>query len=490
MKIALISMISALCLSAVQVNAQGPGTQPAGIIVMVADDMGWSDAGSYGNTFIDTPSIDRLANNGLKFKNFYAAGPVCSPSRVGLETGRYPVRAGITDHLPGYIWPHARMQSIPNSAAYLDPDMTTLAEVATSQGWSAAQVGKWHLAIPRYWEEGGPDAHGYDRLETPSIIERVFMKLGGPDTFGRWLQNAGLEDVPEPKVYRSDFFTDTALEFLEDNSQDPFFLMVSYLDPHTPIRARESLVQKYRDRAATTGDTRIDPVYAAMVEQLDTGVGRIIDTLETQGILEDTLLIFVSDNGGLIEPLLDKGKEQRNHKPITTNAPLRGQKGTLYEGGVRVPFIAHWPAAIDSGETDAMASMIDILPTVAALTGYQKPLSVDGVDLSALLLSGTPLPPRSLYFHFPHYHHGEPAGALIRGNYKLIEDLATGDVALYDLASDIGETRNLADTRRDLTDELRGELDAWQAEMNLAPLEENQNYVPALAREPTIQHHR
>lgn len=475
----LIAFVLALLLPLSLPASAQEAPAPAGFVIIVADDLGWSDLGAWGNDFIDTPNIDRLAAEGMRFVDFYAPSPLCSPSRAALETGLHPVRTGFTDHLPGYDRRHAPLRPLLNERFYLDPDLTTIADVLSGAGYATAQFGKWHLALGAFWDIAGPEAHGYAATERPTLIARLRMRLGGPAPFQRWLREAGLEGHPDPLVFRTDYQTALGEAFLEDHADDPFLLVLSYNDPHTPIRAREDLVLKYRGRAAAQGVTEIDPVYAAMVEQVDMGVGRIDAALAALGLREDTVVMVLSDNGGLEMPFWDDARTQQ----ITTNAPLRGQKGTLYEGGIRVPLILRWPAGIAPGETDALAWIPDLFPTVLGLAGIEADLEIDGIDLSRLLTAGEALPDRALPFHFPHYHNGPPMAALRRGEFKLVELFETGAIELYDLAQDIGETRDLAAERPELAAELHRELRAWREALGVAVPQPNPEHDPARAGE-------
>jgi len=419
------------------------------VVLILVDDLGWSDVACAGTTdYYATPNVDRLAAEGTRFVQGYAACAVCSPSRAAVLTGRHPARVGVTDwihhsskeaeralelgeHLEGFDPGRGRPLLTPINRAWLDADEVTLAELLAAQGYVSAYVGKWHLGpvghLPT--DQGFDENHGGFQVGSPPSYFDPYANKRFP---------GGIHALP-PRAegeYLTDREADECVRFLAANSERPFFLMYAPYAVHSPLRAPEALVEAY---AAKPGAGRRLPVYGAMVERVDAAVGRVLDALDEAGVADETIVVFTSDNGGA------------PHFPPTQNAPLRRGKGFPYEGGLRVPFLVRWPGEVVGGRVvaDVPALGTDLLPTLAAACGVAPPTgrSLDGVDLLPLLRGGAAPDERPLVWHFPHYWWGTrltPYSVLREGRWKLVHQYATGADELYDLAADPGEARDLA----------------------------------------------
>ena len=424
---------------------------PPNIVLILVDDLGWSDLPPYGNSFHETPHIDRMAANGLRFTNAYAAAPVCSPTRASIQSGQYPARIGITDFIRGHWRPYEQLTVPINRTQYLPLDVVTVGEALQQQGYVTGYFGKWHLGNPEIM----PGDQGYDQW---------FVVRGGRhfDVAKRIIPPA----VAEPEEYLSDVITERGLKFLQDHRNAPFFLTLAHYAVHIPLQAEKLLIEKYQ--AKEKPDVGVNnPIYAAMIEHIDQGVGQVLDELQELGLSENTLVLLSSDNGGLFERF-----DKADGVIVTSNSPLRDEKGSLYEGGIRVPFIAYWPGVVPPGSaTDVPVVSVDLYPTLVELAHGVMPQndSLDGISLVPLLSGDSHLPSRSLYFHYPHYHHSAPASAIRVGNFKLIEFLDGDRVELYNLSSDISENRNLAPDFPDKAASMQVQLQKWRNEVN-APM--------------------
>jgi arylsulfatase A-like enzyme len=433
-------------------------------ILILMDDLGWADIGCYGSAFYETPNLDRLAAQGIRFTNGYAACPVCSPTRASVMTGKYPVRTGVTNYLPGkHQLPYSKLLP-PESKQFLGPEEVTIAEVLQPLGYVTAHIGKWHLGpTAEYW----PEKQGFD------------LNVGGTNSgmpksffYPQWKGNPPIEG--RDGEYLTDRLTDEAIQFVRDNRSRPFFLYLPHYAVHVPIEAKERVAEKYRARLRP-GQVQNDPVYAAMVESMDDSVGRILRTLDDLQLSDRTVVIFTSDNGGLSAP-------EWKLKPVTSNHPLREGKGHMYEGGIREPFLVRWPGVKPRAEHTPVCS-IDLLPTIAQAAGAPATASreVDGVSLMSLIRDRKPLAARPLYWHYPHYSNqlGKPAGAVRHGDWKLVEFFEDGRLELYNLAEDISEKRDLAAANPSRTKELHGMLKNWRASVNAQLPKPNPSWDPA-----------
>ncbi|MBN1880529.1 MAG: sulfatase [Deltaproteobacteria bacterium] len=454
------------------------------IVLIVTDDLGWADPGCYGSIFHETPNIDRLAAQGIRFTDAYSASPVCSPTRAAIMTGRNPARLGIDNwiaaNLPQRFFQHIvpfmrtghpdcidgdnpKSLRQPHNEDHLPLEEVTVAEVMKDAGYATFFTGKWHLGEEDYY----PDRQGFD------------VNLGGtewgqpPSGYFSPYKIDTLPDGPEGE-YLTDRLNDEAVGFIKTHADAPFFMMISHYAVHTPLMGTDELVKKYEAKrsALPVGDsiaeidgvtTRIvqdDPVYAAMLESVDRGVGMITDTLDEMGIADNTLVIFTSDNGGL-----------STRTTVTSNEPLRYGKGWLFEGGIRVPLIVRGPGVGRPGTvSDTPAHSCDLFPTILEAAGLdlRPDLHKDGESLMPVVSDTGDVAREALYWHFPHYHSDghRPSGAIRKGNMKLIHFFESDRARFYDLAADIGETHDLAAERPDEAARLLKMLSAWQKEVN------------------------
>ncbi|HYF36247.1 MAG TPA: sulfatase [Prosthecobacter sp.] len=425
------------------------------IILILADDLGWSDLGCYGNTFNETPHIDRLAREGMRFSQFYA-GPVCSPTRANLQSGQDQARFGITQHIPGHNRPFAKLTD-PAVPLHLPLTVETFAERLAAAGYETGYFGKWHLGKAGF----GPEEQGW----------RTVLECNG--------------NVQQPKVTggkearrTAEFLTEKAVAFIENHKEQPFLLQVSHAAVHIALSTTPELLAKYQAKAPMQGYPS-NPAYAGLLEELDQSVGRIAEAVDRAGLADRTLILFVSDNGGL--------EHEQDGDVVTSNKPLRAEKGTLYEGGIRVPAIARWPGKVAANaECQTPATTQDVYPTLLELTATAAPKDqvLDGVSLAAVLRDpAAPLARDTLYWHLPHYHHSTPAGAIRRGDWKLIEFFEDNRVELYNLRADLGEQKNLAATEPARAQELRAALADWRKSVSARMPEPNLQYDPGRASE-------
>ncbi|MDA7920344.1 sulfatase [Verrucomicrobiales bacterium] len=450
MKIYLFTILSSLALLTPSFADE---TKP-NIVLIMADDLGWSDLGCYGNDFIDTPHIDSLAKEGIRFTDFYAAGAVCSPTRCAVQSGQNQARIGITAHIPGHWRPFETVQT-PLTAMALPLDTVTIAESLKGAGYTTGYVGKWHLGNGPQFQ---PEHQGYD---WSAVVGGAFL----PGKFR--VQHGDKSVQPEPDQFRTDFEASLAVNFVEQNKKKPFFLVVSPYAVHIPLASKSAVVEKYKKKAAERKRDLPHPVYAAMTEQLDDLVGSVIEAVDDAGVTEKTMIIFTSDNGGLYRRY-DYTPEADDN--VTSNAPLRGEKGQLYEGGIRVPLIVKYPPLVKpASETSTVAISYDFYPTVVELAGAKLPANqtIDGKSLLPVLADNTAKVGRSaIHFHYPHFHHHRPASAIIEGEWKLIQYLDnTNKVELYNLKADLGETNDLSKEKAGRVADLNKKLKAWQSEV-------------------------
>ena len=446
-------------------------TEKPNVVFIFVDDLGWKDIGCYGNQLAETPHIDQLAVEGMRFTDFYAAGAVCSPTRCAVQSGQNQARIGITDFISGHWRPFERSIT-PFIQSALPLDIVTVAESLKTVGYRTGYVGKWHLGGgPRF----APASQGYD----------FAVEVGGPQRPGSF-RVVGREDLkPKPEQFRTEFEGQMSRQFIRDNKDSPFFLMLSPFHVHIPLSSRSDLVAKYEAKAKKLGLDLPHPVYAAMLEEVDNLVGEVIEELESQGLTEKTMVVFTSDNGGLYRRYDYQPHADDN---VATQSPLRGEKGTLFEGGIRVPFIVKYPGVVESGTTNSSLTIsYDFYPTFVGLANGKLPENqkIDGVDLMPILKGEIPTLDRGpLYWHYPHYHHDRPASAIRDGDWKLIEYLdGTGDVELYNLKKDIGESDNVVTEFAGRTADLQGKLKAWRYEVSARMPIPNPGYNPERAHE-------
>jgi arylsulfatase A-like enzyme len=455
--------VSLCALCSLWPNSAGAAGKP-NVVLIVIDDLGQRDLACYGSKFYRTPNVDKLAADGLRFTDFYAACPVCSPTRASILTGEYPVRTGITDWIPGRKdFPDQRLKQAPlrNELAL---EEVTIAEALKGRGYATGHIGKWHLGGKGF----EPQRQGFD-------VNIAGDQTGSPRSYFAPFENKqgkmpGLENAPAGE-YLTDRLAAEAENFIEANKDKPFFLYLPHYAVHTPLRAKQEIIDKYKVKPRAGSQS--NPVYAAMVESMDEAVGRVIKKLDDLKLSENTLVIFTSDNGGL-------ATTEGGPTGATFNAPLREGKGFLYEGGVRVPLIVKWPGKIKPGTvTDQVACSIDFYDTILEATGAKAESKRDGVSLLPVF-RGEKLAERAIYWHYPHYSNqgGKPGGAVRRGDYKLIEHYEDGRRELFDVKRDISESRNLILEKPTIADELAASLDAWRKEAGAKMPVPNPDYRP------------
>jgi arylsulfatase A len=446
--------------------------RPPNVVLFLIDDLGQRDLACYGSTFYKTPNVDQMAKDGLKFTDFYAACPVCSPTRVSVLTGKYPQRANITDWIPGRKdLPEQRLKR-PAIRTELPLEEVTIAEALKARGYATAHVGKWHLGGKGF----EPEKQGFDvniagdHTGTPLSYFAPFVNKAGA-------QMPGLEKA-EPGEYLTDRLALEAEKFIEANKAKPFFLYMPHYGVHTPLRAPQALIDKYK--VTPKAGTQSNPVYAAMVESMDAAVGRVLKKLDDLKLSDNTLVVFTSDNGGL-------ATTEGGPTGATFNGPLREGKGFLYEGGVRVACVMKWPGQIKPGSvSNEVACSIDLFDTIleASERGAKNQPAAPGGKRDGRSLvpvfSGEKMKERAVFWHYPHYANqgSRPGGAVRRGNWKLVEYYEDGRRELFDLSKDLSESRNLISQNADLSKELAGELDAWRKEVGAKMPTPNADYKP------------
>jgi arylsulfatase A-like enzyme len=426
-------------------------TKPPNIVFILIDDMGWKDLGCYGASFFETPNIDRLAAEGMRFTDAYAACAVCTPTRASIMTGKYPARLHMDGHIRPDLKPYPQGSGKlinPQFKQWLEPSEETIAEALRMGGYTSASIGKWHLG-----EQSGPQYRpqnqGFERVVLSQ--HHGNMKYFYPFVNREKWPYAG--PLPgKPGDYLPDRLTDEAVKFIEDCRDKPFFLYLSHWSVHGPFKAKKDKIKKYEAKKKIQGEKHINPVYAAMVESADR-----------------TVVIFMSDNGGV--------------KKVTSMSPLRGQKSWYYEGGIRVPLIIKAPGLTRPGSlchepvisTDFYPTMLEI-----AGLGLKPEQHPDGVSLVPLLKGADGLGRAAIYWHFPLYHFngGTPCSAVRAGDYKLIEYFEDYRAELYNLKDDIGESKDLSKTNPAKAKELREMLHQWRKDVNAQIPKPNPDYDP------------
>ena len=431
------------------------GVAKPNIVLILADDLGWADLSLYGNRFNETPRLERLAAEGVRFTQFYA-GPVCSPTRANLLSGRDQARFGITQHIPGHRRPFARLID-PIVPPQLPLQVETYAERLRTAGYTTGYFGKWHLGGEGY----GPSQQGWD-VAFEHQGHTVAPAVAGGDSARR----------------AAEVLAEKAVAFIEANRNRPFLLQVSPYAVHIPISAPPELQQKYAAKKPMPGyPSRAD--YAGLLEELDSSVGKIVDAIDRMSLSRNTLVIVVSDNGGL--------EHEQNGTIVTSNAPLRGEKGSLYEGGIRVPALMRWPGIIPATTvSETPVTTMDIYPTLMEVARAPLPAdaALDGVSMSPVLRNPRAAIRRdALYWHLPHYHHSTPASAIRRGEWKLIEFFEDDRIELYNLREDPSEQQNRAAGQQQKARELRADLSQWRRQVGAQMPKPNPQYDPARANE-------
>ncbi len=474
--VSLLVTIVSLGTTAYAEGVANPATKPVNIVFILVDDLGWADIGSFGSTFYETPNIDRLAASGMRFTDAYAAGAVCSPTRVSLMTGKYPPRTHSTEF---FGCPTPKKWSKLHKTKLLpapikdkmELDEITVAEAMKAGGYKTFFAGKWHCGEEGYW----PQDQGFD-------INKGGWTRGGPyggDQYFSPYGNPMLEDGEKGEHLPNRLANET-VKFIEGHKDEPFFAYLSFYSVHTPLISRPDLKKKYQERQkalnlkttwaeeSSTWDqetmfarqSQNDPTYAGMVEAMDLAVGKVLDALDRLELAEDTLVVCTSDNGGLSTA---GGKWLP-----TSNLPLRTGKGWLYEGGIRVPTIARWPGVIAAG-SDCLEPIIstDFYPTFLSAAGLplRPEQHIDGTSLMPLF-KGEHLERDAIYWHYPHYGNqgGFPGGIIREGDWKLIEKFE-GGIELYNLRKDIGEMDDRSAQEPERAKAMLAKLKAWQKDV-------------------------
>lgn len=458
----LLIVVFIVCVSSSAIAADSPRWN---VIFLLADDLGWNGLSCYGSDLHQTPNLDALARDGMKFTDAYSACTVCSPTRAAVMTGRYPARLRVTDWIPGQKRPFEKLR-IPDWTKQLVHSEVTIAEALAKAGYATAHIGKWHLGGNGFL----PEDQGFD--------ENIAGVAAGSPSGGYFLPNR--LDLPQAKEgeYLTDHLTERAVNIIHAWKDRPFFIYFPYYTVHTPIQAKPDLTDEYAARVKADG-IHTNPKYAAMHHSLDESVGRIVEALQDTDLLDRTIIFFTSDNGGLSHKFLKA-------TGITQNTPLRRGKGSAYEGGVRVPLIVRWPSVTKPGSTsDEAVISTDYFPTILDITDVRidakNDAHVDGVSIAPVLNEpNASLQRDAIYWHYPHYHAGgdSPYGAIRAGDWKLIEFYEDSSIELYNLKEDIGESRNLAETERGRAMQLRGQLDAWRSSVDAQMPSRNPNYDP------------
>ena len=499
MKKIVILIVFLAGLTAADTDAQQAKAKP-NIILFLIDDLSWADLGITGSKYYETPHLDKLASEGVFFTDAYAANPVCSPTRASVLTGKYPSRIGLTNHSGsrGSMGPKHKLIP-PEVVGNIPPEDITLAEALKGAGYTTAHIGKWHLQTHHMkGREHYPEANGFD-------LNIAGHKMGQPGSYyfpykSKQHPSTNVPDMQDGKEgdYLTNALTDKAIKFIEEqegSGQQPFFLNFWYYTVHTPIIPDKSKLKKYNQKAKVMGldqkandgikdhqsisrSVQSNAAYACMVESMDQNIGRIIATLKKRGMFENTIIVFLSDNGGL--------STGSGPNSPTSSLPLRAGKAWVYEGGIRSPLIISYPAAIKPGlKVREPAVSTDIYPTLLDLAGLSlRPQQhVDGVSLKPLFNGKkATLGREAIYFHYPHYHHINtmgPAGAVRMGDYKLIEVYESGKVELYNLREDIGEQNDLAEQKPKLAARMKKMLHTWRKKSGAKMTSVNSQYTAA-----------
>ncbi len=488
-------IISASLLASAPVLAAKP-SKP-NIVFILVDDLGWADIACFGSQFYETPNIDALAKSGVKMTSAYAACPVCSPTRGSIMTGKYPARTQTTDWFGG----NRRAKLLPAPyKRYLPLEEVTIAETLKEHGYRTFFAGKWHLGGEDYF----PEKQGFDMNKGGGSRGAPYKSYGNPglekepNSPGGYFSlyaNPQLEDGPKGE-YLTDRLTDETVTFIEASKDDPFFAYLSFYSVHNPLQAKEEYVKKFKDKLAkmpkpkgpeiipehknSARQIQQNPVYAAMIYSVDENVGKLMKALDALGLADDTMVVFTSDNGGLSTSEGPNPWDWTSQGHNTANLPLRGGKGWLYEGGVRVPTIVRFPGVTKAGSVcDVPVTSTDYYPTFLDVAGLPaKPKQhADGVSIVAALKGGK-LDRKAIYWHYPHYGNqgGRPGSSVRAGDYKLIEFFEDNSVELYNLRDDIGEKKDLSAAMPETVAELRKRLHAWLANVDAKMMKPNPAY--------------
>jgi arylsulfatase A-like enzyme len=460
-----MKLLAALCGFLISPPALFAADARPNVVLILIDDLGWTDVGCFGSDFYRTPNIDQLARDGVRFTQAYSACTVCSPTRASIMTGKYPARLHVTDWIPGLVPANPKLLP-PDWTKHLPLEETTIARVLKDAGYATASIGKWHLGDEPYY----PEKFGFDKNVAGTAAP-------SPKTyFAPW--NIATLTEGKPGEYLTDRLAEEAVKFIDENKSRPFFLYWAHFAVHKPTQGKADLVARDRARKRPR-QTHTNAVYAAQVESMDEAVGRVRAKLAELGLSDHTIVIFASDNGG--------------HIPTTSNRPLRAGKASHYEGGVRVPHIVHWPGVTSAG-TDCATPILstDLYPTILEMTGVadvsgHRP---DGMSNVPLLRRTGELANRDLFWHYPHYQLYQkegttPYGAIRSGDWKLIETYDDMHVELYNLRDDLGEQKNLAAEQPARVNDLRNRLRTWRASVAAQMPTRNSDYDPSKPEQAT-----
>ncbi len=451
--------VSRRAFCAASLGLAAPAPAPRNVVFILADDLGWSDLACYGGDLHETPNLDALARAGVRFTHAYSASPVCSPTRASIHTGLHPARLHMT------IWreqaqlpPEDKPLRTPKTVEDLPQKLTTVAEALRGAGHLTFHVGKWHLGGP----DNYPENHGFDANIGGThwgAPQSYFYPYRGNRWFGGEPRYVPGLYGGKPGEFLTDRLTTEALRLLDTTESRPFFLSLNFHNPHTPIEAKPQLVERYRSRLRP-GMNHSNATYAAMVQSLDENVGRVVRYLSERKLAANTLLVFASDNGGFI------GRNQG--QTVTSNAPLRSGKGSLYEGGVRVPLIVAGPGVARGEVCREPVISCDLYPTLIAAGGAQPERTPDALPLGPLLQNPSArLDREALFFHYPQYYDTTtPVSAIRAGRWKLLEYFEDGHTELYDLDNDPSETRDLARDNPVKAAELLARLKSWRTQVD------------------------
>jgi arylsulfatase A-like enzyme len=461
-------------------------------VFILADDLGWRDIEPYGSTFHETPNLTRLAERSAKFLNYYAASPLCSPTRSSVLTGLYPARTGITApacHLPTVQLEKRLVPARPNQPVLLADSLTrlkreyvTLAEVFKENGYATAHFGKWHLGHGPDYE---PKDQGFD-VDIPHT-----PKAAGPGGgyLAPWRFISDPEFAGTPGQHIDEWMANEAAKFIHEHKEGPFFLNFWTYSVHSPWNARKDYIEHFQTKVNPNSPQR-NPLYGAMVKSLDDSVGRLLDALDEAGVTENTIVVFTSDNGGWAYPPRATDPPGYDSVPATSNAPLRSGKASNYEGGTREPCLISWPGHLEPGERAAFFSSVDWFPTLLSMTQVtsKEPTKTDGLDQTPAILKGEPVRD-VVYCHFPHGSAAQeqsipgfwPATWVRRGDWKLIRFYAKNDdrtdrLELYNLRTDIGETTSVVAEQPQVLRELEGLMDTFLQETEAVIPKANPNF--------------
>jgi arylsulfatase A-like enzyme len=452
-----LSQLAAFCWTLVALSNLNAASTP-NIVFIMADDLGYTDLGCFGSRYYETPNIDKLASQGTRLTCHHHCQN-CTPTRAALMSGQVGARTGVytVGGIDRFNWQSRPLRPVDN-VTNLPLDRSTIAQQLKKAGYATGMFGKWHIGQNGPYH---PSRRGFDE----AVV-----------TMGKHFDFETTPAVKYPKGrYLADFLTDQSIDFIRRHKDRPFFLYLPHFGVHSPYDAKPELVARFKDKKPAGGHH--DPVYAAMIASVDESVGRVMQALEELKLADNTVLVFVSDNGGVggyvREGIKPEGKD------VTDNAPLRSGKGSLYEGGTRVPLIVRWPGVTTAGSQNGEPTIhVDLYPTLLEVAGAPKPGQVlDGVSLVPLLRNPSATLGRDAIFqHFPGYlgaGRGEwrttPVSTIQSGDWKLLEFLEDGRLELYNLKDDLGEKTNLAARMPDKAQELRARLLAWRAEVK-APM--------------------